>query len=136
MIDYSEYVRWYERQKIEMMDSGVFGSEPTFLFSMTDERFADDFDYWEFNPDNWCGGDILRNFIYDTFYDNINIEGMDIKRYRIDDSWYVFIFTETSFYQIKWYKSRGNTERIAKDGDLISLKEYIDLCNLFGIKLD
>ena len=137
MIYEKEYIDWYfNTEKPKMLSSGCFGSEPIFLFNHPDEeKFNDDFDYWEFNNKNWNGGDILRCFLYKSWYEDVSIEGLEIKRYRVDDTWYVFLFTKDSFYTIEWYKSRGRTDFIRKNGYDITLKEYIELCNILGVEL-
>ena len=138
MITYSQYVEWYANEKRNMLDSGVYASEPIFLFNapfVEDSEFMNDYDYWTFNPDNWCGGDILRQHLYDTWWDDLAMDGVEIKRYFVDDEWHVFIFTKSSFYTLNWYKSRGCTDIIEKDGHPISLKEYIDICNKLGVNL-
>ena len=131
MISCNEYINWYySKEKPNMLRSGLYGSEPTFLFM---DRYGDR--YYEFNRDNWNGGDILRRYLYSN-WGEISVEGFDIKWYHVDDSWYVFLFTESSFYEISWYKSRGRTDRILKDGCLIDLEDYIELCNELSITLN
>lgn len=128
MITSNDYIRWYKNEKKKMLDSGRYRSEPTFLFRLDD---------WDrpFNPDNWNGGDILRHFLYDNFYEVTQIGPFEIKYYIIDDQTTVFIFTPKNFYEISWYKNRGRTDIIKMNGEPICLDDYIDLCNALNITL-
>lgn len=127
MITQKEYLDYFELEKERMMKSGHFSSEPTFLF-----KYDPYFEEFVFDPDNWNGCDVLRRYLYKNDYE---ISKFEIKCYFINDSTYIFIFTPKSFYEISWYKSRGRTDYIRKDGDLITLDEYIEICNELNVKL-
>lgn len=126
-----DYKLWYNKEKKKMLESGIFKSEPTFLFKPT----TYDPEEWVFNPDNWNGGDILRHFLYNNVYETEEIERFEIKYYVIDDQTTVLILSPTEWYEISWYKSRGRTDTIYKNGSFIFLDEYVELCNLLGVTL-
>lgn len=131
MITSNDYIQWYKKEKEKMLDSGRYGSEPTFLFNRIDAESDD----WIFNINNWNGGDILRHFLYDNLYELTRIASFEIKYYVIDDQTTIFIFTPTNWYEISWYKSRGRTDIIKMNGEPIYLDDYIDLCNELNITL-
>lgn len=132
MITSNDYIRWYENKKKEMLNSSMFGSEPTFLFTRTDD--------WEydmvFNPKNWNGGDILRRGLLKLLDERRNVEPYEIKYFCIEEQTTIFLFAATKWYEISWYKNRGCTESIKMNGEPIYLEDYIDLCNSLGISLD
>lgn len=131
MITCKEYFDWYERAKRRMLDSGHYASEPTFLFIDREGitwGTPSDLQDWEFCPENWCGGDIVRNYIYEHL-ETLQLPGYDCRWYHIDDEWRVFFFSDSHFYEIGWYKSRGRTDFIRKDGNPITMGEYVDLYN-------
>ena len=127
MITKQQYIDYFTAERERMMKSGYFTSVPEFLF-VQDEDLSD----WIFNHNNWNGCDILRRYLYN---EPQPIQGIDIKEYRVDDTTYIFIFTSSSFYEIAWYKSRGKTDYIRKDGETITMDEYLDICNMLGVKL-
>jgi hypothetical protein len=131
MITINEYIEWYKKEKREMLDSGHFRSEPKFLF----KRLYDDTDEWIFNPDNWNGGDILRHGLLDIL-DHDKTDGLpEIKYFRHDDQTTFLVFVKADWYEISWYKSRGRTDHIKKNGEPINLEDYIELCNLLNLPL-
>lgn len=52
-----------------------------------------------------------------------------------DDQWHIFIhiLDDEAFrydtFVVSWYKSRGNTEMISKNGKPITFQEYVDMLN-------
>lgn len=132
MITIGNYLDWYKTKQIAMINSGNFGSTPTFLFNPLD----DDPTEWVFNPRNWNGGDILRRGLMKIFDLGESIDGYEIKYFIHSDQTTIFIFTDTDWYEISWYKSRGRTDSIKKNGDPIYIDEYIDLCNALNITLN
>lgn len=131
MITSNDYIQWYKNEKRKMLDSGIYKSEPTFLFKPLEYDPTE----WIFNPDNWNGGDILRHFLYDNFYELTQITSFEIKPYIYEDQTTIFIFTAKNWYEISWYKSRGRTDIIKMNGDPIYLEDYIDLCNALNITI-
>lgn len=131
MITITEYIEWYENEKKRMLISGQYKSMPTFLFKQ-----MDDSDDWIFNPDNWNGGDILRHGLLYILYNEKHINSYEIKFFQHDNQTTIFIFTSNEWYEINWYKSRGRTDIIKKNGETIYLDEYIDLCNALNITLN
>lgn len=128
MITKQQYIDYADSERKRMTESGCFASTPEFLF-VWDEDLSD----WIVNPNNWNGCDILRRYLYS---EPQSIPGIDIKEYVIDDQTHIFIFTSGSFYEISWYKCRGKTDYIRKDGEPITMDEYLDICNRLGVKLD
>ena len=107
----------------------------------------------KFNLDNWNGGDdIIRNFTYSLELDNpqlLEFEEDDINYtilcdyHWIEDMKYIVItvvrdcydsngdvIEYVDVYVIIYYKNRGTTDYIYKNGKLISEDEYIELLNL------
>lgn len=132
MITLNEYLNWYENEYQRMKNDPHFASEPKFLF----ERTEDDPIWWEFNPKNWNGGDILRHWLYKNWQE-ITIKGeYEIKFYWESDQSTVYILGKCEWFEVSWYKHRGNTETIKRNGQLISLDEYIEICNKLGVELE
>ena len=123
MLTAEQYIEWYKKDKRRMIESGHYGSEPTFLF--VESEFHETM---IFNPENWCGGDILRRYFY-LNWDELNVKDWDIKWFIVDGQSYVFLFHEDHFYELSWYKSRGRTDYVKKDGNPIEIEDYIELCN-------
>lgn len=119
-----------------------------------DPRYGDDpapmFDkYGAFTPDNWASSQsLIRKFFeyYPIYNKTIEIAELDlyyelmlIQYTRHNDQHYIQITLladadgseSCDHYLITWYKSRGRTERIYKNGKLIRIGEYADLCNIF-----
>lgn len=128
-----DYLTWAEKLKERMIASGHYGSEPTPLFL---KETDDPEEYWVFNRDNWNGGDILRKWFYNDWNQKIHFHDYIIKYYWIDDQTTIYILGENEWYEISWYKNRGRTEEIKRNGHDIELGEYIDLCNYLGIVLE
>lgn len=108
-------------------------SQPESLFTIDEEE------EYIFNPSNWNSGqDIVRYMLLDIF-DNLKLTFDESRNNdRIygfiqynDDDWYGNIIHENNnhrtSYFIRWYKNRGRTEVILKNGYNITLKEYIEL---------
>lgn len=131
MITIDNYLEWYKTKKVDMLNSGHFRSEPKFLF----KRFDDDSDEWFFNPENWNGGDILRGGLLDILYEEKSIDSYEIKYFWHDNQTTFLIFKDNDWYEISWYKSRGRTDTIKKNGEPIYLDDYIELCNALNITL-
>lgn len=117
MITKEQYLL-YVAKEIERMKNDVhYASEPKPLF--IDE---------EFNKENWNGVDILRRFLYRYGYEE---QDNFIKTYYYlsDGQHYLFVHCHDDFYIVSWYKSRGKTDYIGKNGHLVDLEEYIELVN-------
>lgn len=113
----------------------------------------------KFNPDNWNGGDaIIRQFTYyledegryAREFDWEYMSGDFISSHNwFNDQNYINIILHVyderinkwilESYLITYYKNRGKTEVIYKNGKLITLDEYIELLNIIestGFKFD
>mgnify|MGYP003300883697 CR=1 FL=1 len=132
MITINDYLEWYKEKKIDMLNSGNFRSEPKPLFIRLDFYV----DEWIFNPDNWNGGDILRHGLLNILDEGKSIDGYEIKYFWHNGQTTFLIFKDNDWYEISWYKSRGRTDTIKKNGEPIYLDEYIDLCNELNITFD
>lgn len=118
MITKDQYLS-YAAKEIERMKNDVhFASEPKPLF--VDEKF---------NKENWNGVDVLRRFLYFYGYEGCN-ESIKTFYYLSDGQHYIFVHNDNDFYIISWYKSRGKTDYIGKNGHLVDLDEYIELVNI------
>lgn len=90
MFTIKDYLDWYTKQKDDMLASGFYKSEPTFLF---DKEYDDDPDDWyQFTPENWNGGDILRRWLIEHRFHYPQLADYDIKYYWVDDQTTVYIF--------------------------------------------
>lgn len=132
MITTIDYLSWFDNKKKEMIASGRYGSEPDFLFKEDSDEFPE---RWGFNTNNWNGGDILRRFLIDHFWEDLHLKGYNVTYYLIDNQTTIFMLGDSEFYEISWYKSRGRTEKINKNGMPIDLEDYLDLCNKLGVEL-
>lgn len=133
MITIAEYINWCNKERKKKYESGLHKSEIKFLFNL--DYYGNYSEHSQFNEDNWAGGDILRYYLIDNF-DEINSNNFIYKKhYCIDDQTTILLLEKNGWYEISWYKSRGCTERIKKDGEPITLGEYIELCNLLKIEL-
>ena len=130
MIKVEEYKRWCDLQKSEKVKSGLYKSPIKLLFAPREPDLE-----FVFTPDNWNGGDILRHFLTEHFDENTLINNLCLYYYLIDDQRTVLILGVDSWYEISWYKNRGQTEIIRKNGEFITLEEYIELCNKLGVEL-
>ena len=133
MITTIDYISWFNNKKKEMIASRRYLSEIKFLFKEDRDEVSE---LWEFNTDNWNGGDILRHFLVDHFWEDLNLDGYEMRYYLINDQTTVFILGDSEFYEISWYKSRGRTEKINKNGMSIDLEDYLELCNKLGVELN
>lgn len=134
MFTIKDYLEWYAKKKEEMLASGFYKSEPTFLFDKECEE--DPEDWYRFNPKNWNGGDILRKFLLNNWFHDIHTTDYTIKYYWVDNQTTIYIFGENEWFEISWYKSRGCTETIKHNGEYIYIDDYVRLCNCLGITLD
>lgn len=151
MITKEDLIERHEKL-IEYVDSGEssYGSQPISTFNFNTDKF---------NERNWCGGDdVIRQF---TSWDNFN-ENCYYKEFDLDYNSGDFIATSAYFndqqyynitlrhyedgrewkfnqYLITFYKSRGSTEWISKNGQTINFNEYVELLNIIeasGFKFD
>lgn len=100
-----------------------------------------------FNPNNWNGGDdIIRQFTYflecnNQVYWIKELEDLIIIAFYVyyEDDKYIFILIEPNTeddvknvdsYIIKYYKNRGHTDYMMKNGRYITENEYVKLLNL------
>lgn len=113
-----------------------------------------------FNTENWNGGDaIIRKLVYalEDDFDNSYCKDFDLtlnnrefsgeliisfNRYndssyiQIAVNWYEYLNSETTtatttdLYYIEYYKDRGKTDKIVKNGKLINLDEYVTLLQI------
>lgn len=139
----------------ESVDTSHFGSKQTSLFNMDDldESYYDNngkllTDHIMFNSENWNSGqDILRYiFYYLGAYGSLKRCGRGIS-YNNIDMHLTYINEEDEntgiitvkngniniledVYSIGWYKNRGTTDFIRKNGRDISLKDYLMLVNI------
>lgn len=137
---------------IEYVDSGEssYGSQPISLF---------DFKTNKFNERNWAGGDAIIRQFADTFafdgdsyckefeYGNTYGDIIVSSTYFNDQSYYYITLRHVeeesdwkiTQYLVTFYKSRGKTDWISKDGKTINLDEYVELLNVIeasGFKFD
>lgn len=123
---------------MDTKDNPCYGSDPTPMFN----------EAGEFMTDNWASGQSLIRAFFEFYQLSTVIENHDPEAYFThiltyyeyhEDQHYVQITllndsdaTECcDQYFITWYKSRGRTERIYKNGRPIRLAEYVELCNIF-----
>lgn len=132
MITISDYLKWYDLEYERMMKSGHFASKPVFLFERTDDTP----EYWEFNRDNWNGGDIIRRWLYEHWQEVERVGNYTIKFYWDSDQSTVFLFADNEWFEFSWYKQRGRTEKIERNGHPIDLGDYIALCNVLRLELE
>lgn len=143
--------RHKERVKEYKKDNTKFGSLPESLFN---------FKTGNFNYDNWNGGDSVirqltgrvidnhfceitydyqytKDFVYDDMYGEIIMVGT----YSNDHSYIQILINyndEDEFeidqnilqYAITYYKNRGKTDQILKNGIIINFEEYLKLLNI------
>lgn len=134
MFTIKDYLDWYAKRKEEMVASGFYKSEPTFLFKK--DCMEDSDDWYRFDPDNWNGGDILRRWLVEHWTPDLCLADYEIKYYWVDDQTTIYILGEYEWFEISWYKSRGRTETIMHNGHDIYIDDYVRLCNYLGITLD
>lgn len=130
-----EYVDYANEYIKKFAVSECPGSEPKFLFKRV---YDDDYGcYWEFDPNNWNGCDVLRRFLSDNITRSAQVINSLLVMYRyVDDTNHFIIFDcEGNFYQISWYKDRGCTEKIYMNDRPIVIDEYVELCNMLGVTL-
>ncbi len=105
-----------------------------------------------FNGDNWnsgmdeirkrldtiviAGNDISLSAFRDEDLDNCHEINVFASMKFCSDQWYIIINIVSvdidvyDSYVITWYKSRGCTEMITKNGRPITIEEYVDMLNL------
>lgn len=130
-----EYVDYANEYMKKFVASGHCGSEPKFLFK---QIYDDDYGcYWEFDPNNWNGCDVLRKFLYDNIIGSAQVINGLLVMYRLrnDTSHFIIFDEEGNFYHVSWYKSRGCTEKIYMNDEPIGIDEYVELCNMLGVTL-
>ena len=128
------------------VDKTHLGSEPETLFSDMDD---DEENYCPFNRHNWNSNqDILRYllaFLHDmlrysntykcTVYDEY-IHKFELCLLYEEYEWTGHIIDRDindelhCIYTIYWYKNRGNTEGILKNGRMIDLDDYLQIVHL------
>lgn len=123
-----EYYALFLKDKERMEATGFYLSPIKFLFNVDNEIAMED---WTFNDNNWNGCDVIRRYLVEHWYEPPIISKYAIYNYYVDDDWYVIIAGEYHFYIINWYKDRGHTSSIIKDGQPITFGEYIELYNMF-----
>jgi hypothetical protein len=127
-----------------------YGSQPISTF---------DFNTNKFNERNWSGGDnVIRQFVNSyVFSDNTYFEEFEMVNnfgdvaasscYFNDQQYYHITLRQVenngewkfNQYLITFYKSRGATEWISKNGQTINFDEYVELLNIIeasGFKFD
>ena len=136
--------RYLEHVKLKIEDfknNNPTSSEPVMLF-----KYVDYDEEYIFNDDNWNGCDLLRKFLLEEVYSkgvkikkNIGATHLTCDCCPEDDDWTAYILLEKSvnmydLYTLSWYKRRGRTESILKNGKPISLTDYVNLLNLLKIE--
>ena len=133
-----EYInKLYSDQYERFMNEHPTSSVPVAMFS-----YSSDEEESVFNPSNWNSGqDIIRHFLlayYDSSLPNhfdVYFNGNRVVGFiqYLDDEWYgdIVVYNKMdnvrSSYFIKWYKNRGRTSMVLKNGEPITLEEYSDL---------
>lgn len=137
---------------IEYVDSGQssYGSQPISMFNFNTNKF---------NERNWNGGDgVIRqftslfNFPENSYYNEFDLEDncgelVANSSYFNDQQYYQITLRHTendgdwkfTQYLITFYKNRGATELILKNGQTINFDEYVELLNIIeasGHKFD
>lgn len=131
----NDYLAWAEKERNRMVTGGHYASAPEPLFIK--DTFEPGYpEYWEFNPDNWNGGDILRRWIVNSWEPSIRLADYAVMYYWIDDYTTVYFLGKNEWFEIRWYKNRGRTESIRYNGRYIDLDDYIRLCNYLGLILE
>ena len=115
--------------------------KPKLLFKYVE--YEDDY---IFNENNWNCCDLLRGFLLTKLYDNGVKLDLTINNIHLtadccydNDDWRGYILLESGvnyydLYTITWYKHRGRTESIMKNGEPITLTDYVMLLNLLSIE--
>lgn len=95
-----------------------------------------------FKNNNWNSGqDIVRDYIYEYHIDSYTSEdfitkeptvNLYIKYTREEDQHSVLIVNDENFYTLTWYKNRGKTELITRNGCVIAADEYVELVNILA----
>lgn len=129
----NDYLTWAEKERNRKISSGYYAGTPTPLFVKDSYEYGPD--AWGFNPDNWNGGDILRRWFVDVWKPDILLADYIIRYYRVDNQTTIYILGKNEWFEISWYKNRGRTESIKRNGQYIDLDDYIRLCNYLGIVL-
>lgn len=81
-----------------------------------------------FNPDNWNGLDLLRQYALRVYDGEIN--DYSVHCWTYSDNWYaVFNVDYNTSIFMRWYKSRGRTELITCNDHPCTINEYIYALN-------
>lgn len=116
----AHFVRWYYIETPEIAEGtdvssmGVYTDAKTGETSLIENSILLEFYRRHTEPEIGIVANIYRH--EEQTYIIINVIANDIEMY--------------DNYVITWYKSRGRTESITKNGQLITMKEYIDLINI------
>lgn len=143
-----KFLKYSKEYRKKFNDSNPGGSKSKKLFKPI-ERWGnkDDMESYIFQKDNWNDADLLRSYIHNE------LEGKGIckKDKELDGGQKAYIFFSScddskkatiiifgnyqhDTYEIYWYKNRGNTENIMKNGQEIFLTEYVTLLNILDIE--
>ena len=117
------FIQGFKKHKETLEATGCYKSPIRFIFNLD----VNSYQYEEFEEDNWNGYDILRSLLLANWGKQSNL--YHIYYYRICDQTTIFLMGAHYFYEISWYKSRGQTEKIYRDGMGIDIDDYINLYN-------
>lgn len=147
-----DYVK-YEEEHIKKFDEeNPNGSPAKPLFVPCGNK--EDFESYAFSRDNWNGADVLRDYIYKSFelesctheqkFSMVLNDGhYDVASINMffcinEDARHALIVVSVEgrfdSYDIQWYKHRGRTDSITKNGYPVELEDYIYLLNILNIE--
>lgn len=133
--------RHYSRVTAAQKDDSDYGSTPLSLF---------DFETGEFNNRNWNGGDgVVRQFANEAVIDEDYCKEYDLgdeygdmvvsHSYFQDQQYYQITLRHVedevegwkfTQYLVTYYKNRGKTEWVSKNGKVINFDEYLHLLDI------
>lgn len=135
------YLIYAKRKRKEFKQKYPNSSKPRKLFRKIGKK------EYIFSNDNWNDSDLVRDFIVHNMEEKGNRKIVEEKN---GISFYIFFSIENDVryasiivydeenshdnYQFIWYKHRGQTDSILKNGRPIFLEEYVKLMNLLEIK--
>lgn len=126
-ITFKDYYSFYLKNKESLTASNIIlEKEPQFLFEYDGVH-----EEWMFNFDNYNGCDILKN----AFYNNKISKHYDYRICKINNTTHIFIFIKSDVYEIS-YENKEQTHCITKNKKIISVDEYLNLCNMIGVNLE